>query len=741
MDVNLPLPSPNLNASPRGIFCLLCACTLVQNAIVGGANNAIITTIEKGFYMTSTDTGLFQSVYELVSVFVYPLVGYLGDKGRKIRWIASSMSILGIGFLVMSVPHFLELKRGRRIFETRAADHLTLCVVNRTVNVCNVSNNLQFLRHLKYVFYLSNIINACGSAALPTLAVSLVEDLFSSKTAPLAQGAYYAIGGIGIGFGFLATSQFLNVYTNIRKPVWLTPHYADWIGAWWILYMLSSVICFLLSFLLFYSDTGRSRSGSLSTNRVDYSLLPSVIKKNKNQNETLSVPLSINISSATPTTTSSYADISSFQQTRPSTTIFNDNATTEDQDIQIHPQNGEDQDIQIHPQNGIDICRTLILSAVTEEQIHQQKLSPTTDCFYDIYSLIKQLLINLRYMGITLCAVTEALLIKGYLAFLSKHIEYQFRTTSSHSSIYMGVISLFSVVLGTPLGAYMVKRHNFDGRKCAKFCCLVLAMSSVIFLGLLLHCREPVIGTDHVMTIFSSAFSSDESTDSPLLLPEVEETQCKKKCNCDMNIFQPVCDPVNKATYQNPCLLGCRKILKGKYTDCECLPQNGTVMVGRCKERKCTLNLILTLCGAFVVVFMSCCIIVPALKGILHSIEPEHRAFSLGFKSTLTKSLGYLPGTLLFGKVIDHTCITRIKETCGDKYQCKHYNNKRMAISLALLGFGFRSISALCCAISWYAYKKHPDTQSQQQKQNNNLNTIRRASDNLTEENMLTAKS
>ena len=112
----------------------------------------------------------------------------------------------------------------------------------------------------------------------------------------------------------------------------------------------------------------------------------------------------------------------------------------------------------------------------------------------------------------------------------------------------------------------------------------------------------------------------------------------------------------------------------------------------------------ITLCGAFIVVFMSCCVIVPALKCTLHSVELTHRAFSLGFKSTITKSLGYLPGTILFGAIIDRTCKTWIRETCGYKYQCKHYNNKRMAISLALLGFGFRSLSALCCGISWYAY-------------------------------------
>ncbi len=48
-----------------------------------------------------------------------------------------------------------------------------------------------------------------------------------------------------------------------------------------------------------------------------------------------------------------------------------------------------------------------------------------------------------------------------------------------------------------------------------------------------------------------------------------------------MNIYQPVCDLVNQETYQNPCLLGCQKILKGKYADCLCLPQNSTVTVGK----------------------------------------------------------------------------------------------------------------------------------------------------------------
>ena len=175
--------------STKAIFILICACNMVQNAIVGGSNNAIMTTLESGFYMTSTETGLFQSVFELVAIFSYPIIGYFGDRsGRKVRWIAISMGILALGFLVMSIPHLLESKRGKPPLDPRVVDHLTLCNPNRTISVCSFSNNLKFISQLKYVFYLSNIINACGSAALPTLAVTLIEDLFSQEKAPIAQG-------------------------------------------------------------------------------------------------------------------------------------------------------------------------------------------------------------------------------------------------------------------------------------------------------------------------------------------------------------------------------------------------------------------------------------------------------------------------------------------------------------------------------------------------------------------------
>ncbi|CAF1631180.1 unnamed protein product [Adineta ricciae] len=672
------IKSNTISLTAKMIFVLICACNMVQNAIVGGSNNAIMTTLETGFYMTSTETGLFQSVYELVAIFTYPLVGYFGDRsGRKVRWISISMGILAGGFLVMSFPHLLESKRGKPPLDPRIVDHLSLCNPNRTINVCTISNNLRFLSDLKYVFYLSNIINACGSAALPTLAVTLIEDLFPPEKAPIAQGIFYAIGGIGIGLGFLATSQFLKVYTYIKKPLWLTPVYSEWVGAWWLVYALGTCISLILCLFLCIFDIGDRRSKYLIQQKdTQNALNPSYLLLSPTKNTGKEVTAS---------------DRVLFSRTSSSTTNLSSSANVVSNEYL-------DDEIIVPVDTSNMTCSTTTTFTKLKEFLD------------DVFSLIRHLLLNLRFMGITCCAIIEALLIKGYLAFLSKHIEYQFRTTSSHSSVYIGVISLFSVIFGTPLGAFCVKRFDMNGRQCAKFCCIILAISAVIFLGLMLHCREPTIGTTHSMPVISTPFD-DDFYDEPVIQADLIDKPCEETCRCDMNIYEPVCDMKNRKTYQNPCLLGCKRILKGQYTDCLCLPRNSTVFVGRCKERKCTINLMITLCGAFIVVFMSCCVIVPALKCVLHSVEPTHRAFSLGFKSTMTKTFGYLPGTILFGAIIDRTCKTWVRGTCGFKYQCKHYNNKRMAISLALLGCGFRSLSALFCAISWYAYIRKPDLQ------------------------------
>ena len=210
----------------------------------------------------------------------------------------------------------------------------------------------------------------------------------------------------------------MKVYTHIKKPLWLTPVYSEWVGAWWLVYALGTCVSLILFSFLCLMDFGRQRKDSTHQKELHSPINPAYQLLSPNTLQPIeTIPTNRNLSSRT-----------SSSATNLSSTI---NPINNDIVPVIHesPALPEHSSLDIQEENFSTSVKSLNF----------------TEFFLDIFSLIKHLLLNLRYMGITCCAVVEALLIKGYLAFLSKHIEYQFRTTSSHSSVYIGIISLFSV--------------------------------------------------------------------------------------------------------------------------------------------------------------------------------------------------------------------------------------------------------------------------------------------------------
>ena len=53
----------------------------------------------------------------------------------------------------------------------------------------------------------------------------------------------------------------------------------------------------------------------------------------------------------------------------------------------------------------------------------------------------------------------------------------------------------------------------------------------------------------------------------------------------------------------------------------------------------------------------------PVLMVVLRSVEEEEKAFALGIQFVIFRIFGYIPSPILFGNVIDSTCLLW-KETC-----------------------------------------------------------------------------
>ena len=59
------------------------------------------------FGLTSADSGLILSSYNIASTIIIPIVGYVGGRGIKPLWIGIGIAIMGMGCLLFSFPHFI----------------------------------------------------------------------------------------------------------------------------------------------------------------------------------------------------------------------------------------------------------------------------------------------------------------------------------------------------------------------------------------------------------------------------------------------------------------------------------------------------------------------------------------------------------------------------------------------------------------------------------------------------------
>lgn len=117
-----------------------------------------------------------------------------------------------------------------------------------------------------------------------------------------------------------------------------------------------------------------------------------------------------------------------------------------------------------------------------------------------------------------------------------------------------------------------------------------------------------------------------------------------------------------------------------------------------------TVIFVLTLFGATFLVFFTAFIQVPMLQVLLHSVPLVHQSMALALRQTIVRVLGQTTGPLLFGYIFDRACLIWLTDCYGRK-TCKLYDNRRMSLSMALLGFSVRLMSGLTCSIVYIKWR------------------------------------
>lgn len=345
------------------------------------------------------------------------------------------------------------------------------------------------------------------------------------------------------------------------------------------------------------------------------------------------------------------------------------------------------------------------------------------------FNEFKTIFLNPPFVCLALASAVEGILIQGFLSFISKFFEYQYRISATTSTIITSVIAVFSVIVGSISGAQIVEKFKFNSKKSSFLMSMVYLVTSFSFWMLLLSCKE------------------DEFID----INKVSNNQVCQNCNCT-NIYDPVCFKTATTIYlyQSACHVGCIKKEADKYSSCNCIlnqtgfllshQTNDTVSFSYCDQQvKCLGTLIAGVFVAFFIVFLTALVLIPDLKAIMGTVDAKHQSFALGIRVAVLRVIGNFIGPIIFGYALDASCIYW-KTNCYNQRVCKQYDNFKMSLYLAAIGFSCRFSSFLLTFTAWILLKikdKRQGTMNTQPSQDNNENSVNLTSFNKSNDNLL----
>ncbi|CAK8680098.1 unnamed protein product [Clavelina lepadiformis] len=195
---------------------------VVQGFLVNGHTPVIISTIEKRFELTSTESGLIASMYDIGGSLTILFVTYVGGRRHKPQWVGWGLFMVGLSGIIFSIPHFVA--------PTYSFQEMTNVCGNSATENCVIST----LKNFRFVFYFAMLITGVGSSPLYSLAITFLDENVKQRYSALYNGILITMSIVGPGIGFLAGAALLDIYTYPSETVTINQSSENWVGAWWM---------------------------------------------------------------------------------------------------------------------------------------------------------------------------------------------------------------------------------------------------------------------------------------------------------------------------------------------------------------------------------------------------------------------------------------------------------------------------------------------------------------------------
>ncbi|KAG6453172.1 hypothetical protein O3G_MSEX008005 [Manduca sexta] len=648
------------------VFFLSFLVTL-QQALSSGYINSVITTIEKRFEIPSSLSGLIASSYEIGNVITVIFVSYLGSRRHIPVWIAVGAVIMGIGSLVFVVPHFIAEVNSETLANNKSEDNICRLpgALDQDMGLARLSglppSNLRPDNCIKstpstfmpvMVFVVAQLLLGCGGSPLLTLGTTYVDDHVRPESSSMYIGCMYSMAAFGPVLGFLLGAYLLSFHMDSFSGASISIGTGDprWVGMWWGGFLLCGFLLILVA--------------------IPFFSFPKVLVREKEK-----IRLVEKAAAAS-------GACSSKPPPKPQTDIKD---------------TGYGKDIK------------------------------------DIPVSMWRLLKNPVYVVTCLGACMELMIVSGFVVFLPKYLETQFSLGKSQASVFTGSIAIPGACIGIFMGGCLLKRLELRPKGAVQF----VLISNTICLSC--YALLFFLGCDNIKMAGTTIPYTNNSNLEPF---KVNLTAaCNFNCLCTETDMEPVCGN-NGLTYFSPCHAGCAAFLsRSNFTNCACVHENSVVggvggvgaavvsgasaaalragaaheysevtvvpvaTAGACNLPCTTIFPFLVL--LFFMTFVVAITQMPLLMIVLRSVSEEERSFALGMQFVIFRLFGYIPAPILFGNLIDSTCLLWKQSCNGEKGgRCLLYDIEQFRYRYVGLCGGIKIVALGIFLADWWLVRR-----------------------------------